>query len=355
MKTIGVWNTAFLGDAVLTLPLLQNLRLAFPDAAIDFYVRRGFAGLFSAHPDLRAVYEYDKNGAERGLGAFLRKGGELRGRAYDIWISAHPSLRSAALARLGGAEMRIGYSGAWYSSFYTHAVDRCFDSLDEIERLLRLLRPLGVEARSLAPDLRLPPEALARAEEYFRKNVRGPVLGLHPGSVWGTKRWPAEYFARVAVLAIEAGAQAMLFAGPGEEDMAREVAGEVKRELAEKGFGGAKAEAALLDLSGSLSLPELAAWLGRLDCYLTNDSGPMHLAWAQGTPVTAVFGPTVRRLGFFPRGEASSVFESDVACRPCGLHGPQRCPKGHHACMRGVLPETVWPDIQRKLFASICI
>ena len=109
MKRIAVWNTAFLGDAVLTLPLIQTLADAFPGSEIDFYVRRGLASLFEAHPALHAVYEYDKRriAGNNRLSALLKSGRILGGRRYDIWIGAHPSPRSALLARLSGAPLGL--------------------------------------------------------------------------------------------------------------------------------------------------------------------------------------------------------------------------------------------------------
>ncbi len=119
--------------------------------------------------------------------------------------------------------------------------------------------------------------------------------------------------------------------------------------MRERILAAAPDPARLLDLSGRLSLPVLAACLGRLACYLTNDSGPMHLAWAQRTPVVALFGPTVRAHGFYPRGEGATVFETPEPCRPCGLHGHDSCPLGHHRCMTAITPDLVWPDVAGKL------
>lgn len=351
MSTICVWNTAFLGDAVLTLPLIQTLHEAYPDSAIHFWVRKGLSSLFTAHPAISQVYEYDKRGAEAGGFSALRLGRHLGHKRYSLWISAHSSMRSALLARWSSAKIRIGYKrphlNAW---FYTHTVDRRFAELDEVERLEQLLLPLRITVPVQKwPNLVLPRDAADKAAALFDSlgaSSDTPVLGVHPGSIWGTKRWPTEYFAEIAARAIDGGAKVILFAGPGEESMAGEV-----RELLARRFvrGGLDA---LTDLSGKLSLTELAACLGRLSCYLTNDSGPMHLAWPQGTPVTALFGPTVRGLGFFPRGGQSTVMEVPLECRPCGLHGPQTCPLGHHNCMRLLLPDLVWPDVQRKLFAT---
>ncbi len=342
MQRIAVWNTAFLGDAVLTIPLIRTLKNAYPNATIDFWVRKGFEGLFAAQPELEEVYGYDKNGAEGRVRGVVKAVRHMAEKKYSLFVSAHTSPRSALIARGSGAKIRIGYDTPFINRCcYTHTVQRMFHQLQEVERLLRLTTPLDIAEMLHWPELVLSDNALHNAATFFARRVTRPVVGLHPGSVWGTKRWPAVWYAEVASRAVACGAQVMLFAGPGEEETARDVL----RHIITDGRPDA-----VLDCSGRLSLPELAAYLGRLDCYVTNDSGPMHLAWAQRTPVTAIFGPTVRALGFFPRGEASFVVESAVSCRPCGLHGPQTCPQGHHRCMTQVTPQMVWEDVQKKLF-----
>ena len=161
-----------------------------------------------------------------------------------------------------------------------------------------------------------------------------------------TKRWTPEGFAAILRRALDSGVNAVLLAGPGETETAAAV-----RRLAGLGCeGGNCAEPdTFLDLSGRTSLASLGAVLARLDGYVTNDSGPMHMAWAQHTPVTAMFGPTVLSLGFAPRGETSTVMQTDEPCRPCGLHGHKACPQGHFRCMKNIDPEDVWRDIERKL------
>jgi heptosyltransferase-2 len=359
-KKIAVWNTAFLGDAVLTLPLIQALHAAWPLAELHFYTRRGFAPLFAAHPALSAVYEYDKRG--RGVLALARQlsvfGRELRGRGYDLWISAHRSARSGFMARSSGAPRRIGYSSPWYNRFfYTDLADRRFTELEEVERLLQLLLPLGLQSAGPCPPGRdpqvcrpsifLPQLAESRAEELLaplRRAGAARLLGLHPGSVWATKRWPVEYFAELGRRALAENCGLALFAGPGEEEMAGEAERLIRLDSkAGRGPG-------LLNLGGALSLTELAACIKRLDCYVSNDSGPMHLAWTQNVPVVALFGPTVRGLGFAPRGATARLLEvAGLPCRPCGLHGPARCPQGHHRCMRDLLPEQVWLEVRGLL------
>lgn len=344
---IAVWNTAFLGDSVLTLPLIATLKAAWPKAEVDFYVRGGLAPLYENQPEIAHVYALDKRGKDRGLKAILRQSSLAAQRKYNIWVSAHLSLRSSFMAWASRAPVRVGYKEACLSGLaFTKSVSRSFNRFQEIERLLLLAEALGVPSSLLGneslhwPKLVLPPRAKEEAARLLSPLPKGQIIGIHPGSVWPTKRWLPEGFAFILRRALDNGINAVLLAGPGEEETAKKV-----RALA--GLSGE--EENFLDLSGKTSLLSLSALLGMLSVYVTNDSGPMHLAWAQGTPVTALFGPTVQALGFAPRGEKSSVLEVNLPCRPCGLHGHKACPKGHFDCMKRIDPERVWRDAERKL------
>ena len=232
---------------------------------------------------------------------------------------------------------------------YTHVVPRLFAKLHEIERILQLLAPLGVAPPARPwPVPALPEAARKAAADFWETLPPGPVLGIHPGSIWPTKRWLTEYFADIAVRALWLERTVLIFAGPGEEDTADDVLLHVASILGE-GEEAMPPKAKIINLAGQLSLAELAAYFQRLACLVCNDSGPMHLAWAQGVPVTAVFGPTVRGLGFFPRGENSHVVELALPCRPCGLHGHKVCPLGHHHCMAWIRPERVWELVKHEL------
>lgn len=337
-KKIGVWQTAFLGDAVLTLPLLRALKNRYPEAEIHFFVRNGVESIFAGQPEITEVHGFAKRGAQKSLNAAVRLGWEIGQQGFDLWISTHKSLRSALVAGATGIKRRIGYNEPWFNRFaYTETVDRRFDELEEIERLFQLLGPLGISTPAPKAELVVGEDARMDADLFWQEHCGDrPVLGVHPGSTWPTKCWPVEYFSEIVARADKAGAQVLVFAGPDETEVAEQVM---------RGAGENRA----VNLAGKLSLPQLAAYLGRLDAYLTNDSGPMHLAWAQDTPLVALFGPTVRKLGFFPRGDNSTVLEVPLDCRPCGLHGPKKCPKGHHDCMRRLTPDMVWDALRAKL------
>ncbi len=335
MNKIGVWNTAFLGDAVLTLPLLASLKAHFPGAELHFWVRHGLEGLFAGSSYLDGVHGFAKRGGERSAAAAWRLGRRLSREGYGLWISAHRSMRSGLVSHWSSIPERVGYRQPLYNLWcYTHTVDREFGRLEEIERLLKLLGPLGATPVTHWPELTLPTAAQERAEDIWRE-ARGPVLGLHPGSTWPTKRWPASGFGRVLRLALDRGIQVALFAGPDELPVAREV-------LVHAGLDPERSHPQVLNLAGKLNLPELAACLGRVDCHVSNDSGPMHLAWIQRVPLVALFGPTTRSLGFTPRGDTTVVLERDLPCRPCGLHGGRGCPTGTHACLNEISAAEVW-------------
>ena len=341
MKRIAVWNTAFLGDAILTLPLLQNLHAAYPNATIDFYVRGGVASLFTHSPFISNVKPYDKRGKQKGFNQVIAMGKQLERAQYDAFICAHTSFRSGLLTRLSKAAVRIGYTETPASYWwYTNAVPRNFGTSHEISRLLSLLSPLHIPVTQTQPKLIINPAEVEAAKLYFA-SLPFPVLGIHPGSAWETKRWPAENFAEVAIWAMRNNIGVMLFAGPGEHEEARTVANMVRTAV-----GSTLFSTHFIDMAGKLNLVKLAAHIGCLHHYVTNDSGPMHIAWTQEVPVTGIFGPTVEQFGFYPQGKNAHVVEVDLSCRPCGLHGGKTCPKGHHNCMRLIQPEDVLTYVQ---------
>ncbi|SHN57844.1 glycosyltransferase family 9 protein, partial [Desulfovibrio litoralis] len=319
MQKIAVWNTAFLGDAVLTLPLLENLHKAYPEAKIDFWVRKGLSPLFSKIPYINKVYEFDKRGKQKALFSVIPLSREIKKQNYDCWISAHTSLRSGLVALLSKVPKRIGYKQAKthfiHNLAYTDYVERQFPEVPEIERLNNLLRPLNIEPSELNPNFYLATpnaESLAKFSEGFgfipstkslnRHNVflsestsKQTVLGLHPGSTWKTKQWLPEYFAKLAIFALNKGSKTVIFAGPGEEVIANQVNSLILTQLnAEKKYDLTKN---ILNLAGKLSLTELTECINLLDAYVCNDSGTMHISWSLGTPTFGIFGPTIPEFG----------------------------------------------------------
>jgi heptosyltransferase-2 len=314
-----VIQTAFLGDVVLTTPLLSAL--AERHGPVDVVTTPGAATLLEGHPAVHRVIRYDKKGRDRGLAGLRRIAAELRTRRYSRAYLPHRSWRSAALALLARVPERTGFADSAAAITYTTRVPRARAG-HEVERLLALA---GERAGAAPPvSLGLDAEDHAAADRWLAEHaVPAGFTAVAPGSIWGTKRWP--YYPAFA-----ASVEGPLVVIGGREDA--EVAGEIVAAAPGRAWSAA----------GALSLRGSAALIRRARTLVTNDSAPLHLATAVGTPVVAIFGPTAPELGFGPRDERSlALGHSGLRCRPCSAHGPAVCPLGHHRCMRELPVATV--------------
>ncbi|CAN5595289.1 glycosyltransferase family 9 protein [soil metagenome] len=340
-----VVQTSFIGDMVLTTPLIAELARRGP---VDVMTTPITAPLLANHPAVRRVILYDKRGADRGPVGLWRAARSTRelfaeGRkhpvSYDAAYLAQGSVRSAIAARLIGASEVVGFSTSAGRTLYTKVVPYREDR-HHAERLWSLST---WNARDTAPpsDLRpslFPGEQERAAVDELLGNqslVTGhqSLVVLAPGSAWATKRWP--YFAELARL-LAPRFRIAIIGGEADQDTARTIC--------------SLAAVEMLDATGALSLLGSAELIGRAAAIVTNDSGPLHLASAMNTPTVALFGPTTPAFGFGPLAARSAVAAHDsLACRPCHRHGPRRCPLGHWRCMRDLSPEYVAELVERLI------
>jgi heptosyltransferase-2 len=337
---ILVVQTAFLGDVVLTLPLLEAVRQRFPDARIELLTVPAHALMLQDQPGVEAVLTYDKRGSQRGIRGFVSIARHLRTQRYDVVLSPHRSLRSALLVACSGSARRIGFDRPLTRWAYTATVVRAARA-HEIERNLQLLSALGVEPASISTRLLLhvPPERRQKAETYFARCGVAPeavLVGLIPGSQWGTKRWPAERFAALSErLTRTLQTHVALFGGPQDRALADAITRTCRTPV--------------FDLVGQTPLQDLPAYLERCTVVVSNDTGPMHIAAALDKPILALFGPTTPALGFAPYGVPWEEVSVPLPCRPCHAHGPHRCPLEHWRCMMDISVEQVASGLQRLL------
>ncbi len=301
-----------LGDVIHALPVAVALADAFPSVEIDWVVSRPYVELLKAHPKVHRVFLFDRQ-RWGGWGFWGRRRewkslvAGLRGAGYDVAIDLQGLARSALLTRASRAPVRVGLTTAREFSrlAYTVTVRPRDPEVHAVDRYLQVLRALGV-APPTEPrfELAAPEQARQRVEAALAQElVAEPIVCVAPGTRWETKRWPPERFAEVAErLAAEDDVRVIVVGAEDDADLAR-VIGERVGERA-------------LDWTGRTSLVELAALFERSALLLTNDSGPMHLAAAVGTPLVAVFGPTnPARTG--PYSDRAAVVTSAAHCAPC--------------------------------------
>lgn len=332
-KNIVVIQTAFIGDAVLTLPLVQVVRKKYPGSKVDIVVTPRSKDLFVNHPDIREVIAFDKRGKDRAIGGLLRLAKQLQSRSYDLALVPHRSLRSAALALLAGIPRRIGFRKSAGRLLLT-ATATFHKELHEIDRNLSLL-----ELLSIGPILRELPRLYPSEGDQKKVDrllieleVGNPekLVAIAPGTIWNTKRWPKERFASLAVNFDEAGFEVVLIGGTEDEGICNEIRTLSKSSLVH-------------DASGALTLLQSAELIRRCRLLVSNDSAPMHLATAVGTPVVAIFGATVPAFGFGPTGPLDVVVETQgLKCRPCSIHGGEKCPIKTFECMYDISHDRVF-------------
>ena len=327
-----VVQTSFLGDTVLTTPLIAELAMRGP---VDVLTTPAAAPLLANNPHIRSLHVYDKRGADAGAPGLHRvaqrlgAGVRARDAVHRVAYLAQSSLRSAALAALAGYEERVGFHDAAGRLFYTVRVVRRADR-HHAERLWRLAFASNpdVEPPDGALRPRLYPAAAERAavDAVLGAGAHEPFIALAPGSVWATKRWP--YYSMLAAR-LAPRYRLVIVGGADDAELARATV-------------DAAPPGRVVDATGTLSLLASAELIGRATLLVTNDSSPQHLASAMNTPTITIFGPTVPAFGFGPLAPHSREAElTKLECRPCHHHGPPVCPLSHWRCMKDLNVEYI--------------
>ncbi len=328
-RKILIVRTDRIGDVVLSLPMITALRQSFPEARISFLAQDYTSRLLAGQPELDGVLLYRENNADKQFPRLLR---ELRAEAFDAVVVAHPTLRIALLMFFAGIPIRIGTGYRWYSFLFNRRVyeHRKTAERHEAEYNLSLLRAIGCDASgSPQPKLHLDREAAVRVADICSRHelsMDDEIVVLHPGSGGSARDWPSERFGELAARLSAAGYQIVITGSRSEQDLARKVVN----------VSGGQA----LSLGGEFSLDELAWFLQRARLFVSNSTGPLHIAAALGVPVVAFYPPILacssRRWG--PLAIHRHIFEPRAEDCPRCKGGPCQ----GDDCMRLISVEEVF-------------
>jgi heptosyltransferase II len=248
-------------------------------------------------------------------------------------VSAHLSMTSSLLTYWAGIKHRLGLPR---QKLLTITIDLP-KGIHIAKRYLRLMQALSDREFSAQTELfwddKVEDKVTKLTESYMQN--KQDIVGIAPGSVWKTKRWLPEYYVQLIKDLRQHGVYTVLIGGKDDAELCNKISYLTGVEP--------------LNMSGKLSVLGSAALIKRLKLLITNDSAPMHIANAVQTDVIAIFGPTVRRFGFFPYRAGDIILETDLDCRPCGKHGGQKCPQKHFRCMKDISPELVLNAVLHKL------
>jgi len=313
-QKILVIQTAFIGDVILATGVLEKLHQHYPQAQLDFLVRKGNEALVKNHPFLNQTLVWDKKaGKYKNLMKMLKA---IRSERYDLVVNIQRFANSGFLTAFSKAKVKVGFDKNPFSwAFHKKVPHEINNGKHEIERNHDLIAEF-TDAAAAKPKLYPSSQDFDQA----RKWKTDQFICFAPASVWFTKQFPKEKW--IEFLS-STNFEGLIYALGAPSDAA------LCDEIIEKS-GNRKAE----NLCGKLSLLESAALMQDAQMNYVNDSAPMHLASAMNAPTAAIFCSTIPDFGFGPLADHSKVIqiEEKLYCRPCGLHGKKSCPEGHFKC-----------------------
>ncbi len=325
---ILVYQTAFLGDLILTTPLIESIKRIYPDSFLTVVSKPFGKEVFKNNPFLNKLITFDKN--KDSTFSLIKN---LRSEKYDIAISPHRSHRSSYILFLSGIPKRIGFDKSGFSFLYTDIVPHRFDRTHEIDRNLKLLEKLPDFKENLLeknPKLYLTPQEDGYYKNFGLKEKK--YITVAPGSKWETKRWTSSGFAKVIDILMEKGENIVLIGSKEDEDFTNQIL--------------SKSSKKPINLVGKTDLRQTFSIIKNSKLLISNDSAPVHMAVSFNVPVVDIYGPTVKEFGFYPYKNGVVVEIEGLKCRPCGLHGHKTCPIKTHECMEKITPQMVLEGVQ---------
>jgi len=310
-------QTAFIGDVVLATGILEKLHAYFPEAKIDFMVRKGNEGLLKDHPFLNELLIWDKkDGKMKNLFKLLKF---IRSQQYDKVITVQRFAATGILTAFSKAKEKIGYDKNPLSALFTvrvpHIISNELHPLHEIDRCNDLIKHF-TDDKVFKPKLHPSQKNIDAVSAY----KQSPYICIAPASVWFTKQYPVQKWTAF-LQQLKNGYTVYLLGAPGDTALADTVVQNCRGKN-------------IVNLCGKLNFLESAALMKDAVMNYVNDSAPMHFASSVNAPVAAVYCSTIPAFGFGPLSDKQFIIEvqEKLGCRPCGLHGHKACPQGHFKC-----------------------
>jgi len=327
-------QTAFLGDLLLSIPSLKQIRYWSPQSTITLVCRQGYGSLVKELGVCDQVIEVDKKN-KKDLAQ------QLQDTNFDTIFCPHQSMTSHHLVKALKADRKVGYSRTWNKSYFTNRVNRDLtwpEAMRQLQLVATVSESVGLKMEAFAQKTDSIPQwaemnlsnlswSEPSLQKLAEKKARGfkahePYICIAPGSVWETKRWGEQAFVRTGIELARENYQILIIGAPDERELCERVQNGIPNSYS---------------MAGQLTVLESMMFLSRAQGLICNDSGAMHMASVMHRPTVAVFGPTVQELGYKPwNPKAIVVEEKRLLCRPCGQHGGNFCPIGNHRCMQDI-------------------
>jgi heptosyltransferase-2 len=334
-ENILIIQTAFLGDSILTLPMIQKLKGKYPNSKISVLCIPSTKEIFENSLSVDEVLIYDKKYSQKSFYDLLKLIGIIRKKKYTHVFSPHRSARSALITCLSGANLTFGFDIAAMSFLYKTQI-KYQKNNHEVARNLDLI---GYDTSGnrwkILPEIILNPETIKKINNFPPIIDKNKIIAIAPGSVWNTKIYPHKYFINIIESLIDEKTFIVLIGGKEDEILCNEI---------EKFFSFH-----VKSFAGVLNVKESIALLQHCSVLLSNDSAPTHLGMIANIPTIAIYCSTVPSFGFYPyNNESSYISYDELDCKPCGIHGYRECPLKTFDCGYKLLPGIIISKLKEK-------
>ncbi|MEZ4528378.1 MAG: lipopolysaccharide heptosyltransferase II [Desulfobacterales bacterium] len=339
VRKILIRAANWVGDAVMSTPMIRAVRGNFPHAHISILAKPWVAPVFEHSPHIDQILVYEAAGRHKGISGILRLAKELRTYDFDMALLVQNAFEAALISFLAGIPIRAGYNTDGRTFLLTHAVpmSKEIKKRHQIDYYLGIPEGLGLHTfgREMRVEISVPDRK--RSAEILRNlgiSEEKGMIGINPGAAYGSaKRWPKDRYAQLCGQLRRSCSDmpVIVFGGPDEAQLGQEIC-----QLAGEGC---------FSLAGQTNLREAISLIERCRLFVTNDSGLMHAAAALHIPQIAIFGPTDHSTTS-PADSASRMIRVPTPCSPCMK---QECPLKHHQCMKAVSADTVLREAEQIL------
>jgi heptosyltransferase-2 len=333
-------QTAFIGDAILTLPALQKLKLTYPEFLIDVLCIPKSREIFEASPVVENVIVLDKKGRQKSLFQTLKFAKELKKNNYLKLYSSHRSFRTSLIVLMLGVKESYGFDNSSFKYTYRNLI-KYDKSAHEVQRNLNLIgfNPEN-ENWKIKPEIIFSNDVKAKVRAYINdKKIKKDFIAIAPGSVWETKRYPEKYFIGIIKDLNKKKYQVVLIGSEKDRELCSAITG--------------KDSSLTINTAGDLSVIESIHLLQHAKLLISNDSAPTHMGMAADIKVLTIYCSTIPDFGFYPYNNKSEFISyDDLECKPCGIHGHNKCPIKTFDCGEKLVPQKVITKMEEMLNAN---
>lgn len=320
-KTILIIQTAFIGDTILASHFARAVKEHYPNSKIHFFLRKGNESVIMGLPTIEKTWVWDKQGGK--TKNLIKLISELRKIDFDLVFNLHRHFNSGLVSAMVKSPFKAGFKQNPLSFFYTRKINHQIPDprgWHEVQRNLEIIPDYQINdnAKMYKPELPLQEKHLDKVSRYKTESY----FVIAPASVWFTKAFSPEKYRELTTELVKRG-KVYFIGAPGDKSLCDEIRKDLPRTE---------------NLCGELNLLESAALMKNAERVFVNDSAPLHLASCVNAKTTAIFCSTVQEFGYTPLADHSVVVDvgNTLSCRPCGLHGYQKCPLGHFKCSRDI-------------------